>query len=142
MNTEDLNHILDHALSMGCDLLEKGGYFHPFSFALSHDGELMRSGELTDEEKGKDTDEILKQIHNTLASGCRQKMHKAVVVVSDVKVKRFASEGYVRAIEAMIEHEDGSGHDCFLPYNKNTDGVVQYGTLFSSSFDSEKFIAK
>lgn len=138
MNAEDLNKLLDHSLSLACDQLEKEGFFHPFSFALSHDGELMRSGELSEEEQGKDAEDIIKQMNASLESGCRQKMHKAIAVVSAVKVERFVSEGYVKAIEAMIEHEDGTAYDCFLPY-KSVGDQVQYGTLFSTPFDSIKF---
>ena len=138
MNPEDLNFLLDNSLSMGCDLLEKDGFFHPFSFVLDPNGQLMRSSELTEEEKGKNPEEILNQIHATLASGCRQKLHKAVTVVSDVKVQRFKSEGFVRAIEVIIESDDGSGYDCFLPYKKAGD-QIQYGTIFHSAFDSNKF---
>lgn len=140
MNQEDLNLILDHCLSWGCDILEKDGYFHPFAFTLQPDGSLQRSGDLTEEEKGKDPEELLKQIHAMLTSGCRQKLHKAVAVGSDVKVQRFKNEGFVKAIEVMIEHEDGSAFDCFLPYRKAQNGSIEYGAVFSTTFEPQKFI--
>ena len=138
MDAEVLNPILDHSLSMACDQLEKDGYFFPFSFAMDQQGELMRSGELSEEEKKGDPEAVIKQMHAMLASGCRQKIHKAVAVITDVKVERFKSEGFVRAVEVRIEHEDGSGFDCYLPY-RNTSGKIQYGSMFHTSFESEKF---
>jgi len=140
MNQEDLNLILDHSLSWACDMLEKEGFFFPFAFTLQQDGSLQRSGDLTDEEKGKSPEDLANQMHAMLAAGCRQKLHKAVSVGLDVKVQRFESEGYVKAIEVMIEHEDGSAFDCFLPYRKKENGRVEYGTLFSTPLDPQKFI--
>ena len=139
MNQEDLNLILDHSFSWGCDMLEKDGYFYPFALTLEHNGSIQRSGDLSEEEKDKDPEELIKQMHATLAAGCRQKMHKAVAVGTDVKVQRFQSEGYVKAIEVSIEHEDGSAFDCYLPYQKNENGSFQYGTVFSNPKDAEKF---
>ena len=138
MDAEVLNLLLDHSLSMACDQLEKEGFFYPFSYAMDPSGELMRSGELTEEEKSADPEQIIAQIHAMLAAGCRQKLHKAVAVVTDIKVERFKAEGFVRAIEASIEHEDGSGYNCFLPY-RVIDGKIQYGSLFHTAFDSDKF---
>lgn len=140
MNQEDLNLILDHSLSWGCEALENEGLFYPFSFTLQHDGSLQRSGDLTEEEKGKDPEELLKQMHAMLAAGCRQKLHKAVAVGVDVKVQRFASEGFVKAVEVIIEHEDGIAVDCFLPYRKKDDGSFDYGAIFSSAIEPEKFV--
>ncbi len=139
MNQADLNLLLDHSLSWGCDELEKNGFFHPYAITLQPDGELQRSGELTDEEKNKDPEELLEQIHAMLAAGCRQKLHKAVAVGVDVKVQRFKSEGFVKAIEVMIEHEDGNAFDCFLPYRKKENGSIEYGQVFSSALSPEKF---
>ena len=139
MNQQDLNLLLDHAFSWGCDTLESQGYFHPYAITLQEDDSLQRSGELTDEEKAKDPEELLKQIHATLAAGCRQNMHKAVAVGVDVKVQRFKSEGYVKAIEVTIEHVDGNSFECFLPYKKNEDGSVQYGAVFSNPTEPVKF---
>lgn len=139
MNQADLNLILDHAFSWGCDKLESEGYFHPYALTLEHDGSIQRSGDLNDEDKSKDPEELLKQYHATLAAGCRQKMHKAVAVGTDVKVQRFKSEGYVKAIEVSIEHEDGNAFECFLPYSKNADGSIQYGSVFSNPIDPVKF---
>lgn len=142
MNQEELNLILDHALSWGCDTLEADGFFHPYAITLENDGSLQRSGALSDEEKAKDPEELLKQIQATLASGCRQKLHKAVAVGSDVKVQRFQSEGFVKAIEVSIEHIDGNAFECFLPYSKNEDGSIKYGAIFSNPIDAGKFIPK
>lgn len=142
MNQEELNLLLDHALSWGCDTLEAQGFFHPYAITLENDGSLQRSGELTDEEKSKDPEELLKQIHATLAAGCRQKLHRAVAVGVDVKVQRFKSEGFVKAIEVSIEHIDGNAFECFLPYNKNEDGSIQYGAIFSNPVEASKFPPK
>ena len=142
MNQADLNLLLDHAFSWGCDTLEADGFFHPYAITLESDGSLQRSGKLTDEEKAKDPEELIKQIHATLASGCRQKLHKAVAVGVDVKVQRFKSEGFVKAIEVSIEHEDGNAFECFLPYQKNQDGSVQYGEVFSNPVDPSKYLSQ
>ena len=139
MNQEELNLLLDHSLSWGCDELEKNGFFYPYALTLQPDGDLQRSGELSEEEKGKDPEELLNQMHAMLAAGCRQKLHKAVAVGADVKVQRFKSEGFVKAIEVMIEHEDGSAFDCFLPYRKKEDGSIEYGQVFSSALEPKKF---
>ena len=141
MDAEVLNQILDHSLSMACDLLEKEGCFYPFSFVMDPQGEMMRSGELTEEEKASDPEKLISQIEAMLSSGCRQGLYKAVAVVTDVKVERFKSEGFVRSVEVRIEHEDGSGFDCYLPYRRS-EGKVQYGSLFHTSFDSDKFSKK
>lgn len=139
MNQTDLNLLLDHSLSRACDELEKNGFFYPFAITLQPDGELQRSGELTEEEKNKDPEELLKQMHAMLAAGCRQKLHKAVAVGVDVKVQRFKSEGFVKAVEVMIEHEDGGAFDCFLPYRKKENSTIEYGQIFSTASESEKF---
>ena len=57
MSQEDLNGILDVALSMGCDGLEKEGLFYPYAVTLEPSGSFQRSGELTDEEKASDPEE-------------------------------------------------------------------------------------
>ena len=141
MDVEVLNQILDHSLSFACDQLESEGYFYPFSFVLNADGELMRSGDLTEEEKLASPEKIIDQMNAMLAAGCRQKLHKAVALVCDVKVERFKSEGFVKAVEVIIDYEDGTGFKCYLPY-KNAQGKFQYGSLFHVAFDSEKFKAE
>ena len=140
MNTEDLNSLLDMALSMGCDFLEEKGEFSPYAVTLGHDGTLQRSGDLTDEEKQMDPEKLIEQISATLASGARQKLHKATALGMDVKVKRFESEGFVKAIEVIIEHEDGYGFDCFLPYKKAGENY-SYGSVFSTSIPATSFLS-
>ena len=139
MNTEDLNSLLDVALSYGCDTLESEDYFHPFAITLQADGSVQRSGDLTDEEKSMNPEDLIKQISATLASGARQKLHKGTALGMDVKVKRFESEGFVKAIEVIIEHEDGYGFDCFLPYRKEA-GKYIYGSVFSTSIPAKSYL--
>ncbi len=138
MNQEELNLILDHCLSWGCEQLEKDGFFYPFAFTLQPDGSLQRSGDLTDEEKNLDPEKLISQIHAMLASGCRQKLHKAAAIGLDVKVKRFIKEGFVKAIEVQLEHEDGTAVDIFLPYKKNG-SRIEYGAIFSNALDKTMF---
>lgn len=139
MNTDDLNNLLDVGLSMGCDLLEEKGFFHPFAITLEHNGDLQRSGDLTEEEKSMDPEGLIEQMQAMLAAGARQGLHKATALGMDVKVKRFENEGFVRAIEVIIEHQDGYGFDCFLPYKK-VDGKLQFGTVFSNSIPAKSFL--
>ena len=140
MNTEDLNSLLDVALSCGCDTLESQGFVHPFAITLQHDGSVQRSGDLTDEEKSMDPEKLIEQMTATLAAGARQKIHKGIALGMDVKGKRFESEGFVRAIEVIIEHEDGYGFDCFLPYKKEGEKYI-YGTVFSNSIPAKSYLS-
>jgi hypothetical protein len=139
MSQDDLNSILDVSLSMGCDLLEKDGFFQPFAVTLEADGELQRSGELSEEEKKQDPEKNIAQIEATLSAGCRQGLHRAAAIGMDVKVQRFANEGYVKAIEVKIEHQDGLCFDCFLPYKVLGDGKLQYGSIFSTAFEGTMY---
>jgi hypothetical protein len=125
---------------MGCDFLESKDHFSPFAVTLQHDGTLQRSGELTAEEKDMNPEALIDKIKATLASGCRQKLHKAIALGTDVKVQRFKSEGYVRAIEVHIEHEDGYGFECFLPYRKEDNKLI-CGEIFSTSVPATSFEA-
>ena len=134
MSQEDLNEILDVALSMGCDGLEKEGFFYPYAVTLEYSGDFQRGGELSDEDKARDPEELLQQMHATLAAGCRQKMHKAVAIGVDVKVKHPQEGSYVKAVEVSIEHEDGTAVTCYLPYQKIAEGNIQYGNIFSTGF--------
>lgn len=140
MNTEDLNSLLDVALSLGCDALEKEDFCYPFAITLQHDGSVQRSGELTDEEKSMDPEKLIEQITATLAAGARQKLHKGTALGMDVKVKRFESEGFVKALEVVIEHEEGFGFDCFLPYKKEN-GKYIYGSIFSNSVPAKSYLS-
>ncbi len=139
MNREELNLILDLCLSWGCEQLEKDGFFHPFAFTLQPDGSLQRSGELTEDEKLQDPEKIIAQIQAMLSSGCRQNLYKAAAIVIDVKVKRFVKEGFVKAVEVQLEHEDGTAVDVFLPYRKNGNRI-EYGAIFSSAMDKTMFV--
>jgi len=140
MSQEDLNELLDVALSMGCDGLEKEGYFYPYAVTLEPNGDFQRGGDLSDEDKARDPEELLKQIHATLEAGCRQKLHRATAVGVDVKVRHPQEGSYVKAVEVSIEHEDGIAVSCYLPYQKIADGKIQYGSIFSTAVDPTKFI--
>ncbi|NQZ58388.1 MAG: hypothetical protein HRT88_13085 [Lentisphaeraceae bacterium] len=139
MSQEDFNGILDVAMSMACDTLEEKGFFYPIAVTLEKDGSFQRSGELSEEDEKKDPEELLKQIHTTLESGCRQQLHIAVAVGTDVKVQHPQEGSYVKAIEVSIEHQSGLAHDCYLPYQKSADGKIQYGNIFSTSVEPSKF---
>ena len=73
--SEDLNSLLDVALSLGCDALEKEDFLS-FAITLQHDGSVQRSGELTDEEKSMDPEKLIEQITATLAAGADKNFTK------------------------------------------------------------------
>ena len=139
MNSEDLNILLDIALSKGCDELEKQGFVHPFAISLEQSGEVQVSGEFKSTELSGDPEKFIAEIHDTLALSCAAGKYRGTAVGCQVKVVRFKNEGAVTAIEVLIEHQDGTAVDCFLPFKIGKDGKPSYGTVWSIAADNRKF---
>ena len=135
MNQEHLNVLLDVALSMGCDMLERNGVFFPYAVSLEKDGNVQRSSEI-DVESCEDTPQDLfhdyqlrlkRNVIEGLFTGCS--------IGLDVKVERFASEGFVKAINVYIYHESGHEFECYLPYKINDDKSVDFGNVFAQQLE-------
>ncbi|MEN9361258.1 MAG: hypothetical protein RL095_2793 [Verrucomicrobiota bacterium] len=140
MNSEDLNILLDVALSKGCDELEKQGFVHPFAISLGRDGEIQVSGEFKAAELSGDPEHFLAELHATLALSCAAGKYRGTAVGCQVKVVRFKNEGAVTAIEVLIEHQDGTAVDCFLPFKMTAGGKPTYGSVWSIAAENRKFI--
>ena len=128
---DDLNLFLDLALSQGCDLLEKEGYFYPYALALEQDGGIMRSPQFVEDLTPEQIGEELKQ---QLSLDLERKKYLAVAIGLSVKVQKNESEAYEKAINIWLRSQDGKTYDIFLPYTQEEDRFI-WKKVFSQSLN-------
>ena len=130
MNQEHMNAILDVALTYGCDLLERDNKFFPYAVTLEKDGQVNRSESIDVDSSDEDPEEIFDQMKQTLKRDVLEGQFIGYGVGLDVKVKRFESEGFVKAINVFIYHQDGTAFECYLPYSKRPDNNYDFGQVW------------
>ena len=118
---DELNFFLDVALSQGCDLLEKSGFFYPYALAMEANGSIVRSPEFKEKIA---PEQVAEEIKTQLSHSLKQENYFAVALGLDVKAKKNNSSQYVKAINIWIKSKDGQNFDIFLPYTKKQNQYI------------------
>ena len=110
---DELNELLNDAVEVAAELLEKDGEFEPFALALRQDGEILH---LSSEEQGDDLqpEQIVESLRSTLREA--RDAYRAVAVVADVTLEDDDSQAVSAAIHVAMEHAAGEPVTCYVPY--------------------------
>jgi hypothetical protein len=111
---EELNELLNGAVDVAAELLEKDGEFEPFALALRNDGEVLH---LTSELEGDDGMEP-ERVVDSLRASLREARtgYRATAIVADVTLEDETDQAMTAAIHIAMEHALEEPVNCYIPY--------------------------
>jgi hypothetical protein len=135
---DELNSLLNDAITMAIQLVEKHGSHIPFCMAITTSGE--RTSIAADDTKSSAVDALVAGIRQHIAEALHEKRYRAVALAQNVEY-RSAKDGIpTDAVQVTLDHENASPVTCYLPY-RLMQGKLQPGALFAVQAE-EKFFVK
>jgi hypothetical protein len=129
---DDLDTLMQNVVPLAEKLLEEHGTFPPYGGAMTTDGEIHLVGVKTDVEYDS-ADALLESLLDSLKRGAESGTFTATALVLDVEVTLPGAERPTDAIRAVLEHQDGTTVEAYLPYSrKGEEGTVEYGKLIAA----------
>ena len=110
---EELNELLNGALEVASELLEKDGEFEPFALALRNDGEILH---LSNEDGDGETppEDAVEALRAELREARAD--YRAVAIVADVTLEDDDSQAVSSAVHVSMEHAVEAPVTCYVPY--------------------------
>jgi hypothetical protein len=110
---EEMNELLNGAVSVAAEMLEEAGEFDPFALALRNDGEILH---LSPEEE--ETDLEAEQVVETLRKTLREAHadYRAIAIIADVTIEDDDEQAMTAAIHVAMEHSVDEPVSCYVPY--------------------------
>ena len=124
---EEIDALLQEGIKTATYLLEKNGEFYPFGLALQRDGTPVQVATWAGNEHPKSND-VLQLLCQGLKTGVQKGDYTAVAIITDVKIRKSATDEARDALRIHIEHPQDAPVACYLPYHLDA-GKVVHGEL-------------
>lgn len=110
----ELETLLNGAVEVAAERLEKDGEFDPFALALRYDGEVVQLDADVEAESQLEPEAVVTSLRNALRNARHE--YKAVAVVADVTLEDENDQPMTAAIQISMEHEQDDPVNCYVPY--------------------------
>jgi len=130
MSREDLDILLEMAVSAAQQMLSKYGEFFPFGVSIDNDGKpAMNMADIGEEQP--ESEAVIAFLKEAFGKNAKEGSIRATGICLDVRVCPPEQSEKTDAIQVQLEHQDGEAIDAYLPYRKNFLKRYKYGQVFA-----------
>jgi hypothetical protein len=125
---DEMNELLNGAISMAIRLLEKHSSHVPFCMAISSTGDRLNIA--IDDGGIPGASALIDRLRGHIADSMQAMKYRSVALAQNVDYQSADSGLRVDAIQITLDHENGSPVTCYLPYKIEVGKVIP-GKLFA-----------
>jgi len=139
MNTakSDCETLLNAAMPLAKQLLQKYGEFLPYGAAIKRDGKIASIAGYDGREQPPSND-VIKILKQAFIQGAKSQEYKATALVYDVRVTSPSTKQKTDAIAIALNHRDSYSVVVFFPYQLAS-GHLEFGETFAQKGDADIF---
>jgi uncharacterized protein DUF2569 len=139
MSHPDLDQLLNSLLPFAERMLAEHGEFFPFGGTMKPDGEIVAVG-ASDGNEHPPSQNVIDVMTQALRRQARSGQLRAVGIVYDARTTPPGQTQKCDAVCASMEHKSGEAVNVVLPYEKASNGDVQYGQMFTTHRTPQIFV--
>jgi hypothetical protein len=130
-------NLMNSALPLAEQMLQKHGEFFPYGQALSVKGEIVEVAAYDGRENPPSAD-LIRLLNEAFVRGAKSGKYRATALVYDVRVQLPATEVKSDAIAVSLNHRDNYSVVVFFPYQIQASKVV-FGEVFATPGENNVF---
>jgi hypothetical protein len=135
----DLNQLLNSLLPFAERTLAEHGEFFPFGTTMKSDGEIVAVSAYDGDERPP-SQSVIDLLTHAFRQQARNGDLRAAGICYDARTTPPGQTEKCDAVCASMEHQCGEAVNVILPYEKTSDGEVQYGQMFTTPRISQFFV--
>ncbi len=145
MSHPDLNQLFDSLLPLAERMLAEHGEFFPFGGTMKPDGEIATVSAdaarlLSDGGEHPPSQSVIDLMTQAFRQQARSGQLRAAGICCDTRTAPPGQTEKCDAVCASMEHQSGEALSVILPYEKTSNGDVQFGQMFTMPRTPQFFV--
>ncbi len=138
---EQAEELMNEGIAFAERMLREHGEFFPFGVVRKADGSIQLVG-ASDGQEQPPSQALINLLNQGFRKGAQAGDYTATAIFYDVLITPPGSPAKSDAVQVGLEHRSGYCVNVFFPYQRSSDGTVQFGELFAGRREATVFRCK